>query len=261
MVNGIRSRKKAIANHFRSFPGESFPAKVKLKENQITASTGACPTQAMLLRPVGTDVRQVTPDRQPITVRKSANEEKGKIRIATWNVRTLAQRGKIENLIKETKRMNINVMGVTEMRWKDQGHITNNGYKVLWSGGQKLEHGVGFVLDPLAFKAFKGYLAVSDRIILLKMKGPQRDLNIIKVYAPTEAAQNEEIDEFYGKLEETRRKCKTNEILVVMEDLNAKVEKNRDGNTVGPFGLGVRNERGDLWVDWCRNNKLMITNT
>ena len=207
------------------------------------------------------DVCQVTRDRQPITVQKSMNKEKGKIRVVTCNVRTLAQRGKIENLIQETKRMNINVMGVAEMRWKDQGHITNNGYKVLWSGGQKLEHGVGFVLDPLASKAFKGYLAVSDRIILLKMKGPQRDLNIIQVYAPTEAAQNEEINQFYGKLEETRRKCKTNEILAVMGDQNAKVGKNRDGNILGPFGLGVRNERGDLWVDWCRNNKLIIANT
>ena len=52
--------------------------------------------------------------------------------------------------------MNINVMGVAEMRWKDQGQITNNGYKLLWFGGQKLEHGVGFVLNPLASKAFKG---------------------------------------------------------------------------------------------------------
>ena len=207
------------------------------------------------------DVRQITPDCQPITVRKSTNKEKGKIRVATWNIRTLAQKGKIENLIQETKQMNIYVTGVAEMCWKDQGHITNNGYKVLWSGGQKLEHGVGFVLHPLVSKAFKGYLAVSDRIILLKMKGPQRDLNIIQVFAPAEAAQNEEIDEFYGKLEETCRKCnKTNEILVVMKDLNAKVGKNRDGNTVGPFGLGVRNECRDLWVDWCRN-KLIIANT
>ena len=46
-----------------------------------------------------------------------------------------------------------------------------------------------------------------------------------------------------------------------MGDLNAKVGKNRDGNTAGSFGLVVRNERGDLWVDWCRNNKLIIANT
>ena len=46
-----------------------------------------------------------------------------------------------------------------------------------------------------------------------------------------------------------------------MGGLNAKVRRNRDGNTVGPFGLGVRNEPGDLWVDWHRNNKLTIANT
>ena len=76
-----------------------------------------------------------------------------------------------------------------------------------------------------------------------------------------EAAQNEEINEFYVKLEDTRRKSKANEILEVMGDLNAKVGRNRDGNTVGPFGLDARNERGDLWVDWCRNNKVIIANT
>ena len=117
------------------------------------------------------------------------------------------------------------------------------------------------MLDPLASKAFKRYLTVSDRIILLKMKGPQCDLNIIQVYAPTEAAQNKEINKFYGKLTETHRKCKTNEILVVMGDLNAKVGRNRNGNIIGPFGLVVKNERRDLWVDWCRNNKLIIANT
>ena len=114
------------------------------------------------------------------------------------------------------------------------------------------------MLVLLASKAFKGYLTVSDHIILLKMKGPQRDLNIIQVYAPMEAAQNEEINEFYGKLEETCRKCKTNKILVVMGDLNAKVERNHDESTVKPFCLGVKNEHGDVWIDCCRNNKLII---
>ena len=176
----------------------------QIKRESNSGVSRSVPNSGTVASPSGDcDVRLVTPDRQPITVRKTMNKEKDKIRVATWNERTLAQRGKIENLIQETKRMNINVMDVAEMRWKDQGQITNNGYKVLWSGGQKLEHGVGFALDPLASKAFKGYLTVSDRILLLKRKGPQHDLNIIQVYAPTEATQNEETNEFYDKLEET----------------------------------------------------------
>ena len=38
-----------------------------------------------------------------------------------------------------------------------------------------------------------------------------------------------------------------------MGDLNAKV--------VGRYGLGSRNERGDMWVDWCMTHDQVIMNT
>ena len=46
-----------------------------------------------------------------------------------------------------------------------------------------------------------------------------------------------------------------------MGDLNAKVGQGQDGKTVGEFGLGERNERGDRWVQWCEANNMVITNT
>ena len=30
---------------------------------------------------------------------------------------------------------------------------------------------------------------------------------------------------------------------------------------VGGYGLGSRNERGDLLVDWCREYSIAVTNT
>ena len=46
-----------------------------------------------------------------------------------------------------------------------------------------------------------------------------------------------------------------------MGDLNAKVGGGRSGEAVGNFGLGVRNERGDKWVEWCESWNQVIMNT
>ena len=47
---------------------------------------------------------------------------------------------------------------------------------------------------------------------------------------------------------------------MIMGDLNAKVGRGKEGDTVGPFGLGDRNERGNLWIEWCKENNQMIAN-
>ena len=123
----------------------------------------------MLLRPVGTVIFvRSHPTVNQLLCQQVWTKKRVKFESQPGTY-VLYHRGKIENLIQETKRININVMSVAEMRWKNQRQITNNGYQVLWSSGQKLEHGVGFVLDPLASKEFTEYLTVSDRIILLKM--------------------------------------------------------------------------------------------
>ena len=46
-----------------------------------------------------------------------------------------------------------------------------------------------------------------------------------------------------------------------MGDLNAKVGEGRSGKIVGDFGLGVRNERGERFVEWGTNHNQIIKNT
>ena len=48
-----------------------------------------------------------------------------------------------------------------------------------------------------------------------------------------------------------------------MGDLNAKVGGEQDPlqEIVGKHGLGERNDRGDLWVDWCAMHEQVIMNT
>jgi len=41
--------------------------------------------------------------------------------IATWNVRTLYQPGKIDNVIQEMAEMKIDILGLAEKRWTNSG--------------------------------------------------------------------------------------------------------------------------------------------
>ena len=45
------------------------------------------------------------------------------IQIGIWNVRTLYQPGKFENLIQEMQNMNLDILGITETHWTEEGKI------------------------------------------------------------------------------------------------------------------------------------------
>lgn len=189
--------------------------------------------------------RQVSPDRHPATVRK-----RNQMKVATWNVQTMLQEGKLQNIIQEMKRMEINVLGLSEMRWKGAGCITSDGYKVFYSGGDQGHSGTGIILDTETAKAIKIFWAVSDRAIVVKLKGKPFDIGIIQVYAPTADKDEEELEEFYDTVEKAEKQLKSQDIRIVMGDFNAKVGSERSETVVGPFGIGKKNERGDRLIQW-----------
>ena len=43
--------------------------------------------------------------------------------IGTWNVRTLSATGKLYELVHELKRYQWQIIGISEMRWKDYGEL------------------------------------------------------------------------------------------------------------------------------------------
>ena len=51
--------------------------------------------------------------------------------------------------------------------------------------------------------------------------------------------------------------------MIVVGDLNAKVGGEQDPlqEIVGKHGIGERNDRGDVWVDWCATHEQVIMNT
>ena len=209
---------------------------------------------------LGTDdhVRQVILDRHQVT---ACNSNRNKIKVETWNVRTLYQAGKLENVIQEMGRLDVNIFGLCEIRWTNSGSMQIDDYKIIYSGGDKHEKGVGIILDKERSKSLMGYWAISDRVLLVKLKGHPFNISIIQAYAPTSASTEEDIEAFYETLEKAKEQCKSQDIIIMMGDFNARVGKQREGHIVGEHGLGIRNERGETFVRWCQANEQVITNT
>ena len=201
-------------------------------------------------------VRQVGPDRHSASVRN-----RNIMRIGTWNVRTLYQKGKLDNVVQEMNRMRINILGISETRWTGSGEFTVEKHKMIYSGGIRHERGVGVLLDPFTANCVLGFWAVSDRVLLVKLQGKPFNMAIIVVYAPTAESTEEDIDIFYEQLETAKSQCKSNEIVIAMGDMNAKVGRGRYGRTVGSYGIGDRNERGTRWIEWCEAKGMVIVNT
>ena len=55
-------------------------------------------------------------------------------RIGTWNVRTMNEKGKLENVKCEMRRNGLSILGLSEVRWRE-GEFDSDGFKVIYSGG------------------------------------------------------------------------------------------------------------------------------
>ncbi|GJQ71459.1 hypothetical protein Trydic_g11184 [Trypoxylus dichotomus] len=141
------------------------------------------------------------------------------IKICTRNVRSVTQTGKVHNAINEMERFKIGILGSSEMCWPGSNLCDMNDCRVYYleTVGRKYEHGVG-VLEKQIAKCATNFIPISERIILLQLHSAPTNINIVQVYAPTSQHREEEVKEFYSKIE---RNSQTR-TAIIMGDFNAR---------------------------------------
>ena len=65
----------------------------------------------------------------------------------------------------EMERLQIDVLGLAEVRGTESGIIDKEKYVMAFSGGEKNQHWVGIMMMGRVYKALQGYLPISDRMI------------------------------------------------------------------------------------------------
>ena len=97
-------------------------------------------------------------------------------------------------------------------------------------------------------------------MISLHFQGKPFNITLIKVYAPTNNAEEVEVEQFYEDLQD-QELTPQKDVLFIIEDWNAKVGSQEIPGVTGKFGLGVQNEEGQKLTEFCQENGLVIANT
>ena len=81
-------------------------------------------------------------------------------------------------------------------------------------------------------------------MISVHFQGKPFNITVIQVYAPTSNAEEAEVEWFYEDLQDLLKLKPPKDVLFIIGDWNAKVERKETLGVTGKFGLGIRNEAG-----------------
>ena len=122
--------------------------------------------------------------------------------------------------------------------------------------------GVGLVIKTDIKHVVLEIVGESEKITVLKLTTKGSPITIVQVYAPTEVSSEEEVEDFYTKLEATLDSFKSPMNLII-GDFNRKVGPRNHGDeeAVGPYGYGIRNERRNSLIQFAHEFRLKTINT
>ena len=98
-------------------------------------------------------------------------------------------------------------------------------------------------------------------MISVRFQGKPLNITAIQVYAPTNNAEEAEVERFYEDLQDLLELTPQKDILFIIEDWNAKVGSQEIPGVTDKFGLGVQNEAVQRLIEFCQENTLVIGNT
>ena len=120
--------------------------------------------------------------------------------IGTWNVRSMNQ-GKLEAVKQEEAKMNISILGISELKWTWMGEFNSDDHYIYYCGHESLRgNGVALIVNKRVPNAVLWCNLKNFRMISFHFQGKWFNIRVIQVYAPTTNAKEATVQWFYEDL-------------------------------------------------------------
>ena len=122
--------------------------------------------------------------------------------IGTWNVRSVNQ-GKLEVVKQKIERVNIDILGISELKWTRMGEFNSDDYYIYYCGQESLRrNGVVLIVNKRVQNAVLGCSLKNNRMISVHFQGKPFSITVIQVSMPTTNTEEAEVEQFYENLKD-----------------------------------------------------------
>ena len=93
--------------------------------------------------------------------------------------------GKLEVVKQEMARMNIYILGISELRWTEMGEFNSDEHYIYYCGQESLRRNEEAITVNKSLKCILGCNLKNDRMISVHFQGKPFNIMVIQAYAPT----------------------------------------------------------------------------
>ena len=132
--------------------------------------------------------------------------------------------GKSEVVKQEMARVNVDTLGISELKWTGMGGFNSDDHYIYYCGQESLRrNGVAIMVNKRVRNTVLGCNLKNDRPISVRFQSKSFNITVIQAYAPTSNAEKAEVKWFYEELQDLLELTSQKDVHFIIGDWNAKV--------------------------------------
>ena len=103
--------------------------------------------------------------------------------------------GKLEVIKQEVARVNVIILGISELKWTGMGEFNSDDHYIYFCGQESLRrNGVTIIVNKRVQNTVLGCNLKNDRMISVRFQGKSFNITVIQVYALSSNAEEAEFE-------------------------------------------------------------------
>ena len=109
--------------------------------------------------------------------------------------------GKLEVVKQEMARVNINILGISKLKWTGMSEFNSDYHYIYYCGQESLRgNQIALIVSKRVHNAVLGCNLKNVRKIFVRFQGKPLKITVTQVYPPTSNAEEVEVEQFYEDL-------------------------------------------------------------